>query len=98
MQFETREGKIRRLLEIAAECDGETGDVERLNRAERRFFKKHPDWVKKRFKSPKFHIRASEIVWKMKQFGLDEDDVDAVHQALINGPVISKPSSILKGD
>jgi hypothetical protein len=98
MQFETREGKIKQLIEIAAECDGETGDVERLNRAERRFFKKYPDWVKKRFKDPKFHIRASEIVYKMKQFGLDEDDVDAVHQALINGNVVSKSSSILKGD
>ncbi len=91
MQFRTKKGNIRRPFEIAAECDGETGDVERLNRAERRFFKKHHDWVKKRFKSPKLHIRASEIVYKMKQFGLDEDDVDAVHQALINGPVISKP-------
>ncbi len=100
MIFRTKKGKIRRLIEIAAECESETGDVERLNRAERRFFKKHPDWVKKKFKSPKFHIRASEIVYKMKQFDLNADDVDAVHQALINGDVVSKPYSIflqLKG-
>ena len=50
MVFRTNKGKIRRLIEIAAECDGETGNVERLNRAERRFFKKHPDWVKKDLK------------------------------------------------
>ncbi len=98
MQFEIREGKIKQLIEIVAECDGETGDVERLNRAERRFFKKHSDWVKKKFKDAKFHIRASEIVYKMKQLGLDENDVDVVHQALINGDVVSKSSSILKGD
>jgi hypothetical protein len=85
MQFKTKKGRIEQLIEIAAECNGETGNVERLNRAERRFFKKHPDWVKKRFKSSNFHIRASEIVYKMKQFGLDEDDVEAVHQAQING-------------
>ena len=84
MLFKTKKQKIQNLTEIVDEGDGETGDVERLNRAERKFFRKHPDWVKKRFKGPKFHIRASEIVWKMKQFGLDEDDVDAVHKILIH--------------
>jgi hypothetical protein len=29
----------------------------------------------------------------MKQFGLDENDVDAVHQALINGDYALKSSS-----
>ena len=82
MWFKTKTGKIKQLIEIAAECNGETGDVERLNRAERRFFKKHPDWVKKRFKGTKFHIRASEIVWKMKAFSLDEEDVEAVYREL----------------
>ena len=79
-------GKIKKLTEIANESMGEIGKVESLNRAERRFFKKHPGWVKERFKSPKFHIRASEIVWKMKQFGLDENDVDDVHRALTEDP------------
>ncbi len=70
MQFETKKGKIRRLLEIAAECDGETGHPDRLNRPERLFFKKHPDWITKVFEGTKSHVRADEIVRKMKQFGL----------------------------
>ena len=55
--------KIKELIEIVLETKGATGNPERLTRAERRFFIKHPDWVKKRFeKNAKFHIRASEIV------------------------------------
>ena len=96
MWFKTKTGKIKQLIEIAAECDGETGHPDRLNRPERLFFKKHPDWITKTFKGPKSHIRADEIVRKMKVFGLDVDDVDAVLQTLKDGGVASKPSSMLQ--
>ncbi len=94
MQFRTRKRKIRRLIEIAAECNGETGHPDRLNRAERLFFKKHPDWIQRAFEGSKPHVRADEIIRKMRVFGLNAGDAAEVHQALINGPVISKLSSI----
>jgi hypothetical protein len=100
MQLMTKKGKIRRLIEIAAEGDGETGHRDRLNRAERLFFEKHPDWIQRAFVGSKPHVRADEIVRKMSLFDLNTGDVETVHRALINGPVISKPFSIflkLKG-
>ena len=96
MWFKTQTGKIKQLIEIAAECDGETGHPDRLNRAERLFFKKHPDWIIKVFEGNKSHVRANEIVRKMNVFGLRVDDVDAVHQTLKDGGMVSKPGSILQ--
>jgi hypothetical protein len=100
MKFRTKKGKIRRLIEIAAECDGETGHPDRLNRAERLFFKKHPDWIQRAFEGSKPHVRANKIIQKMRVFGLNAGDVEVVHQALMNGPAISKSSAVflqLKG-
>ena len=96
----TKKGKIRQLIEIVVEHEGETGHPDRFTRAERKFFKKHPDWITKVFKGPKSHVRANEIVRKMRVFGFNVDDVEMVRRALINGPVISKPSALflkLKG-
>ncbi len=91
--------KFRQLTEIVLTKGGvETGYPDRLLRAARLFFKKHPDWITKVFKGTKSHVRTDEIVRKMKLFGLNAGDVEVVHQALINGDVVSKPSSILKGD
>jgi len=86
MRFRTKKGKIRRLIEIAAECEGDTGHPDRLNRAEALFFKKHPDWIQRSFKESKPHIKADDIVRKMGVFGLNAGDVEVVHQALITGP------------
>lgn len=87
----TQKEKIGQLIEIVVEHDGETGHPDRLTRAERRFFKKHPDWITRVFKGPKSHVRADEIVRKMRVFGLNAGDVEKVYQALINKLVVAKP-------
>ena len=79
------EDKIRQLIHIADESKGETGHPDRLNRAERKFFKKYPGRIKKAFKGSKPHIRANEIARKMKVFGLEEKDVETAHRFLIKG-------------
>jgi alpha-galactosidase len=86
----TQKEKIEQLIEVVVEHDGETGHPDRLTRAERRFFKKHPDWITKVFTGPKSHVRADEIVRKMRVFDLNEGDVEKVHQVLIDRSVVSK--------
>ncbi len=63
MRFRTKKGKIKRLIEIAAECAGETGHPDRLNRAERLFFKKHPIGL------PKYLRETKRMSERMKSKG-----------------------------
>lgn len=78
----TRLQKIEQLIEIVNEGNGEKASGERLTHTERRFFLKHPDWVAEVFQGIRSHVRANEIIRKMKAYNLDTEDVEAVHSLL----------------
>ena len=79
-----RKESTRRLTETVSARDRKTGYPDRLTRPERKFLKKHPDWVIRVFRGGRSHARGNEIVRKMKALGLDENDVFTVHKILIH--------------
>ena len=79
----TRQQKIEQLLQIVNEGHGESASGVRLTHTERRFFLKHPNWVREVFQGTRSHVRANEISRKMKSYNLGEEDVETIHKRLV---------------
>ena len=79
----TRQKKIEQLTQIVNEGHGETASGIRLTHNERRFFLKHPDWVSDVFQGTRSHVRANEIVRKMKAYSLGIEEVETIHKLLV---------------
>lgn len=78
----TRQQKIEQLIQIVNEGHGESASGVRLTHVERRFFLKHPNWVREVFQGRRSHVRANEITRKMKSYSLGVEDVEAIHTLL----------------
>ena len=78
----TRQQKIEQLTQIVNEGHGETASGIRLTHNERRFFLKHPDWVLEVFQGTRSHVRANEIVRKMKSYSLGIEEIEAIRELL----------------
>ena len=78
----SRQQRIEQLIEIVDEGNGEKASGVRLTHTERRFFLKHPDWVRDVFRGVRSHVRANEITQKMKSYNLGLEDIETVHSLL----------------
>lgn len=74
----SKESRIRGLVKIVLETKRKWGSPNRLNATERRFLRKHPDLVRAVFAGEQSHVRAAEIVRKMKAYRLGAEDVETV--------------------
>jgi len=81
----SREARIRGLVKIVDKSIGKQGSPNRLSTTERRFLLKHPDLVRQVFKGERSHMRANEIMRKMKAYKLRAEDVEAVCTWLLAG-------------